>query len=565
MSPRSQGLALTARTFLIAFQVREGGVPVHLKRWIGRLVAAALLAIIALTPRAATAAESDLVPLRFLAEAAGAKVEWDGETGTVTVVTVDGVTATLRISETEALVDGERVPIGAEARLVDGRTMVPRAFMERLLGMPVTWDPEAQQATVDPHVVKAFRLVSALKRGDFDAVSGQLSPALREAISEQTWPQIAQSLAPLGELGRPQVLGTSATAVHYNVDLLLPFTQAPMKLIVRFDKDGLVDDFHLNTYTPVQPAGDPPYADPTAFIEEEVVVGEAPWALPGTLTLPAGEGPFPAVVLVHGSGPHDRDETIYAVKPFRDLAQGLAMHGIATLRYDKRTFVHSQKFGAIPKFTVQEESIEDALAAVRLLAADERIAANQIYVLGHSLGGLILPRILAQDKDGLIRGGIALAAANSVLDTLLAQNQIMVETGQVPPQQLAFIKAQVELLRDPAFDPENPPEGYLLGTPHYWHDLVPRASELLKEETRPVLFLQGGRDFQVPVSEFESFQADLAQRTNVTFQLFPKLNHLFTEGEGEMSTFAEYMVPANVPEYVIKAIADWIKSMPQEE
>lgn len=241
------------------------------------------------------------------------------------------------------------------------------------------------------------------------------------------------------------------------------------------------------------------------------------------------------------------------------------MHGIATLRFDKRTFVHSQKFGANPKFTVQEESVEDALAAVRLLAADERIAADQIYVLGHSLGGLILPRIFAQDEDGLIRGGIAMAAANSLLDTILAQNRIMVETGQLPPEQLPFIQAQVEMLRDPAFDPDNPPEGYLLGMPHYWHDLKPKASELLKEQTQPVLFLQGGRDFQVPVSEFESFQADLAGRTNVTFRLFPKLNHVFTEGEGEISTMAEYSVPANVPEYVIEAIAEWIHSMPAAE
>jgi len=538
---------------------------VHVKRWVRRGLAAALLAIMTLTPTAAMAAEPDLVPLRFLAEAAGATVEWDGETRTVTVVTEDGVTATLRIGDTEALVDGQPVPIGAEAIIVNDRTWVPQAFMDQLLAMPVRWDPEAKQARVDPYMLKAFRLVGALKRGDLDAVNAQLSPALREAVPQEAWFQLGQSLAPLGELGRPRVLGASATAGHYNVDVLLPFTAAAMKLTVRFDGEGLVDDFRLDNYVPTEIAGDPPYADPAAFVEEEVVVGEAPWALPGTLTLPAGEGPFPAVVLIHGSGPQDRDETIYAVKPFRDLAQGLAMHGIATLRFDKRTFVHSQKFGANPKFTVQEESVEDALAAVRLLAADERIAADQIYVLGHSLGGLILPRIFAQDEDGLIRGGIAMAAANSLLDTILAQNRIMVETGQLPPEQLPFIQAQVEMLRDPAFDPDNPPEGYLLGMPHYWHDLKPKASELLKEQTQPVLFLQGGRDFQVPVSEFESFQADLAGRTNVTFRLFPKLNHVFTEGEGEISTFAEYMVPANVPEYVIEAIAEWIHSMPAAE
>jgi len=529
-----------------------------------RFVAAALMAIMILTPAAATAAEPDLVPLRFLAEAAGAAVGWDGETRTVTVVTEDGVTAILKIGDTEALVDGQPVPIGAAAVIINDRTFVPQAFMDLLLAMPVRWDAESRQAVVDPHMLKAFHLINALKSGDFDAVNAQLSPALQEALPLEAWMQIGASLAPLGELGRPQVLGSSATAVHHNVEMLLPFAVAPQKAIIRFDAEGRVDDFHLNTYMPIPTAGAPAYADPAVFVEEEVVVGEAPWALPGTLTLPAGEGPFPAVVLVHGSGPSDRDETAYAVKPFRDLAQGLAARGIATLRFDKRTFVHSQKFGANPQYTIQQESVEDALAAVRLLAADDRIAAGQIYVLGHSLGGLALPRILAQDEDGLIRGGIAMAAANSILDTLWAQNQIMVETGQLPPAQLEFIKPQLDMLGDPAFDPDNPPAGFALGTPHYWHDLVPKASELLKEQEQPVLFLQGGRDFQVPVSEFESFKADLAERTNVTFQLFPKLNHLFTEGEGEISTLQEYLIPANVPEYVIDTIADWIASLTQE-
>lgn len=530
--------------------------------WMRRWLAVGLLAVTAFMPAAASAAEADLVPLRPVAEAVGATVGWDAETRTVTVVTDDGVTASLQIGATEAVVGGQSVPLGGEAVLVDGRTMVPRSFMDSLLALPVTWDPEAKQASVDPYMLKAHRLVRDLMNGELGSVYSEFSPALRGLLSQESFMLIGAQLAPYGAPGRPQVLGGDTTAVHHNVDLLVPFQLAPMKVIVRFDAEGRVDDYHINTYSPVPTAEAPAYADPAAFTEEEVAFGEAPWILPGTLTLPAGEGPFPAVVLVHGSGPSDRDETAYAVKPFRDLAQGLAARGIATLRFDKRTYVHSQKFGSSPASTLQEESVDDALAAVRLLAGDERIAADQIYVLGHSQGGLALPRILDQDKEGLIRGGIAMAAPNSMLDTIWAQNRILVETGQLPPEQLEFIKPQLDMLRDPAFDPANPPAGYLLGTPYYWHDMVPKASELLKQQEQPVLFLQGARDFQVPVSEFESLQADLAGRTNLTFQLFPKLNHLFTEGEGELSLLTEYMVPANVPEYVVQTIADWIASNP---
>lgn len=530
--------------------------------WMRRWLAVGLLAVIAFAPAAASAAAADLVPLRFVAEAAGAKVSWDGDSYTVTVVTDDGVTATLQIGATEAVVDGQPVPLGAEAVLVGDRTMVPQSFMDSLLAMPVTWDPATGEAAADPYMLKARRLVRDLMNGELTAVYDQLSPALRAALPYEAILQIGLQLAPYGEPGRAQVLGAAATAVHQNVDLLVPFTVAPLKATIRFDAEGRVDDFRIDPYAPVQAAGSPAYADPAGFTEEEVAFGEAPWVLPGTLTLPAGEGPFPAVVLVHGSGPSDRDETAYAVKPFRDLAQGLAARGIATLRFDKRTYVHSQKFASNPAFTLQEESVDDVLAAVRFLAGDERIAAGRIYVLGHSLGGIALPRILDQDEEGLIRGGIAMAAPNSMLDTLWAQNSILVEAGQLPPEQLDFIRPQLDMLRDPAFDPDNSPKGYLLGTPHYWHDLVPKASGLLKQLDQPVLFLQGARDFQVPVSEFESLKADLAERTNLTFELFPRLNHLFTEGEGEIGLISEYLVPANVPEYVVQTIADWIASNP---
>lgn len=502
------------------------------------------------------------MPLRFLAEAAGAAVEWDGSTRTVTVVTADGVTATIRIGDTEATVDGQAVPLGGPATLVNDRTMVSQAFMDSLLGMPVAYDPETGEARADEQMVAARAFLQTLVTGDTAALYDQFSPAFKAAIPQELLAAAQPGLAVLGELGRPVVLSASSTAVHRNIELLAPFAQAPMRVIVRYDAQGLIDDYHMNTYAPVPTAGSPAYADPARFTEEEVAFGEAPWTLPGTLTLPAGEGPFPVVVMVHGSGPNDRDETISAVKTFRDLAQGLASQGIASLRYDKRTFVHSQKFAVITNFTVQQETVEDALAAVEWVSQDERIDPGQIYVLGHSQGGLALPRILAQDEKGLIHGGIAMAAPNSMIDTLWAQNEYLVKSGQLPPQQLAFIKPQLDMLQDPAFDPANPPPGYMLGTPYYWHDMLPKTADLLKEQMQPVLFLQGARDLQVPVSEFESLQADLKDRTNLTFNLYADLNHAFTGGEGAMSTLAEYMVPANVPLYVVEDIVHWINQNP---
>ena len=89
----------------------------------------------------------------------------------------------------------------------------------------------------------------------------------------------------------------------------------------------------------------PDYSKPDSFKEREVTIGEGEWKVPGTLTIPNGAGPFPAAVLVHGSGPNDRDETLGGVTVFKDLAEGLAPKGIAVLRYEKRTRdqeLHSQ-------------------------------------------------------------------------------------------------------------------------------------------------------------------------------------------------------------------------------
>jgi pimeloyl-ACP methyl ester carboxylesterase len=116
------------------------------------------------------------------------------------------------------------------------------------------------------------------------------------------------------------------------------------------------------------------------------------------LSLPSGAGPLPAIVLVHGSGQHDRDETIGPNKPFRDLAWGLASRGIAVLRYEKRTRQHQQRVAQLENgFTVKEEAIDDAGAAVALLRNRTGIRANRIYVLGHSLGAMLAPRIAAAD------------------------------------------------------------------------------------------------------------------------------------------------------------------------
>ena len=176
------------------------------------------------------------------------------------------------------------------------------------------------------------------------------------------------------------------------------------------------------------------------------VAADADYPLPGLLTLPDGAGPFPAVLLVHGSGPQDRDEAVGPNRPFRDLAVGLADLGVASLRYDKRTFAHGKRLADAlqGRLSVEEEVIRDALCAAALLRAEPLIRPDRVYLLGHSMGGMLAPRIDAE--GGAFAGLIFWAGTPRTLDALiLEQNEASL--AAMPPEQRAAAAQAMEEAR----------------------------------------------------------------------------------------------------------------------
>ena len=297
----------------------------------------------------------------------------------------------------------------------------------------------------------------------------------------------------------------------------------------------------------------PEYSKPDTFKERDVTVGDGEWKLPGTLTVPVGAGPFPAVVLVHGSGPNDRDETVGGAKVFKDLAEGLASRGIVVLRYEKRTLQHRARIAAIAKFTLEEETVEDAVKAIALLRSQAEVNGSRVFAIGHSLGGYVAPRIAEQDGK---LAGIVLIAANvrPLEDLLVEQMNYMGITGKQLDNAKAF-QANVKKL-EPG-DEDKPALGGLPAS--YWVDLKgydPAAAA--KKLAIPMLILQGERDYQVTMTDFALWKTAVGSAKGVVMKSYPSLNHLFVAGVGK-SLPAEYSKPGHVAPAVIDDIAKFVK------
>ncbi len=422
---------------------------------------------------------------------------------------------------------------------------------------------EARPATAARAAALAREAGALLAKGDTGAVAARFTPEMKAALPgerfREFWDSLSAQLGTLKSIGAPAVRSEGGFDV---ADLPAAFERAAVVLRVVFDGEGRIAGFRVLPASPPAAWSPAAYADPAKAREREVTVGSGEWALPGTLTLPAaGDGPFPAIVLVHGSGPHDRDETVGGAKPFRDLAGGLAARGVAVLRYEKRTKAHGARMKDAG-ITVKEEVVDDALSAAALLRGQPEVDARRVALLGHSLGGMLAPRIAAADP-GL--AGIAIVAGNARRLHVLGLEQIdyLVSAGVATKEQTAAMRADFE--RVGALDPAKPPAAgtRLVGVPaSYWLDLAgydPVATA--RGLSVPVFVIAGGRDYQVGSKDFEAWKSALAARPNATFRLFPKLNHLLVEGDGP-STPAEYERPGHVAPDVVEAIAAWARALP---
>ncbi len=424
----------------------------------------------------------------------------------------------------------------------------------------------AATQTDDPLIRQAEAFVDQLQAGQFtngvarfDKTMASVLPAEKLAT---TWMAVSQQV---GDFEQRHGTRTESLGVHRIVLVTCEFARDWLDAKVVFNPAGEIAGlFFLPARKP--DAQFPPYAKTNEFREVEARFGAAGWELPGTLTLPKGEGRFPAVILVHGSGPNDRDETIGPNKPFRDLAWGLASRGIAVLRYDKRTKVHAQKLiteaGRLEPITVREETMDDAGYALDWLRQRLTVDANRIFLAGHSLGATLAPRI-ARDHPGFA-GLILLAGSTRPLAQVMVEQieYIAKSDGNVSEQEKQQIESTRKLAERVAALTEKDgtnTQPILGAPPAYWLDLRSYDAPATAAELRlPMLILQGTRDYQVTEKQdLPGWRSALANRMDITLKTYPNLYHLFIAGKGP-STPAEYQIPGFVDEQVIGDIAQWI-------
>ncbi len=411
----------------------------------------------------------------------------------------------------------------------------------------------------------ATKFVDKFLAGSFDELLTDFtySDEMKAQFTKEAMNEITKQLVKAyGSYESTHGIKTLAKTDNYIVTIGAKHVDKDLAYNVVFTYDGKIAGFNYQEISSVEDFFD---AEIQGAIEKEVTFGKDDFKIEGTLSIPSeGKGPFPVVVLVHGSGPNDRNESLYGNKPFKDIATGLISQGVAVLRYDKRTFTHLEKYNdpkVVADFTIYDEVIDDAKYAVEFLKTYDGIDAKNIFVVGHSLGGNQAPRIAEGNSD--VAGIVVLAGNVTPLQQIIVKQYEYLlgldgKIDEADQKQLDSIKKAADLISSDEMTLETDMNTTMGLAPKYWMDIKDYNPVTVAATLNiPILVLQGARDYQVTESEFELWKSGLGDKAE--YKLYDDLNHLFMTGEG-MSKPEEYTSAGNVSKNVIDDIANWVKA-----
>ncbi|MBX3084990.1 MAG: alpha/beta hydrolase [Anaerolineae bacterium] len=456
--------------------------------------------------------------------------------------------------------------------------------------------------TASPGVVQRGRDAT-----DVTLLAQQAAPLQMEGLLNAVYPQFGLKEAPKST-GTHQGKALEWTLYRFEGT----FQNAPVSFMMGLaSKDGKtyivllqttadeIDALTESVFTPVIDALAPVVEKPTEvapYREEEVTFSNGDVTLAGTLSLPPSDGPHPAVVLVTGSGPQDRNEDIgFQLKPFKVIADYLTRQGIAVLRYDDRGVGKSTgDFAAATSMDLAS----DAAAALAYLQTRKDITPTEIGMLGHSEGGMIAAILGSQQQKFAFYVSLAGTAVDGAA-ILLKQNELIMRANGGTDEQIktqidyltkAFdlmkkgdekaletltyeaIKEQVAALPEAQRSQIGDVEKYAkeqaaaqakaLMTPWYRYFISYDVGAAWEKTTTPVLAIFGGKDLQVSADQnAPAFEAEMKKAGNKDYKvvIFPKANHLMQEATtgspNEYATLKQEFLPDVMP-----TIADWIKA-----
>ena len=528
-------------------------------------ITAVVLAIVmiisagAFTVSAANPEETGLLPVRAIFEESGASVEWRAEDGTIHIELM-GQAVILHTNQPLAYANNEAVELQDGIILWNGRSFITQTDLEILM--------RAVMRRPNPEENTPVAFMSKFAAGD---IMGMLQTASAElqAAAEALAEIYQMILVSRGSFIDWSVEDSQEIDGYLIVDFAVNSTMGKSGYRVTVNPDGEVAGlFDLGFAFATIPVD-----EDAAYAAEPVVIGEdAQWAVDGLLTVPkdaSEENPVPAVVLVHGSGSHNMDSSIFDNRPFYDIADYLSSNNIAVLRYNERGWTHADaliQLGAVMPSSVSEE-YEDALSAIKILQDDPRI--GKIYVAGHSLGGFIAPTIaeLGEADGVIILAGTPRPLHHVSYDQNLQAINDAVKAGLITQDEADMLLDTVDAMLEEANNLPNLTDEEIEGMfvfgalpadyARSFYDVLPLP--VISRNIIPTLILQPGRDFQVSVeNDFNLFVENTKDYAHVQTVLYDGLNHLFMTARTDFNDIREYMLPGNVDETVLADIAEWI-------
>lgn len=406
-----------------------------------------------------------------------------------------------------------------------------------------------------------IRIIDHLDKGNYRTISKYMDKKTRKLLKPITlrkiWEELEKNFGNYQKHDEPQL---SENEGALSTETILHFEQNGLILKLNFEGE-LLNGMWVSPFE---------YAPPEevrnmSFGKEQLTVHSDTFDLPAEVIIPRGCNKCPMLVLVHGSGPNDMDESIGPNKVFKDLALLLASRGIATLRYDKRSKIYPDVFESGTEFSIYDETVNDALAALELARTLPYIDSSRVYVLGHSLGAYAAPLIANADRE--LAGTILLAGPDRPIYELLPEQYrfLLALDGKLQRKEKKMIRKidqAAARLREASGDEKitlKTEVGYW--PPSFFQQLAEyRPSGMMDTLPGRFLVLQGEMDYQV------SYERDFLPMRNrvsaqqigrIRFQSFKNTDHLMMDC-GESSEPSDYYRPRHVRSEVIDAIKEFI-------